>query len=130
MNGQQNGEAGKMIGRALQSSADLGFEIACACKEDGRDFAESGANFRADHAKAPKQCRFRFQSGIDCKQNSRKPVVNGQDFRADLENNASTGSSPVTGRSLCLVQSGRIKPGPHAYNRSMHECTGTVCTLA
>lgn len=95
MNGQQNGEAGKMIGRALQSSADLGFEIACACKEDGRDFAESGAN-----------------------------------FRADLENNASTGSSPVTGRSLCLVQSGRIKPGPHAYNRSMHECTGTVCTLA
>ncbi|AJH77749.1 hypothetical protein BF29_3142 [Heyndrickxia coagulans DSM 1 = ATCC 7050] len=71
MNGQQNGEAGKMIGRALQSSADLGFGIACACKENGRDFAENGANFRADHAKAPKQCRFRFQNGIDCKQNCR-----------------------------------------------------------
>lgn len=45
MNGQQNGEAGKMIGRALQCSADLGFGIACACKENGRDFAESGAGF-------------------------------------------------------------------------------------
>ena len=86
MNGQQNGEAGKMIGRALQCSADLGFGIACACKENGRDFAESGANFRADNAKAPKQCRFRFQNGIDCKQNSRELDESGSECKAGAAN--------------------------------------------